>query len=883
MGGLFNRLAVQTALLATAVIAIIGAIIAVKVGEVVGRNEEARYVARIERSRDQLQEQITTFENLTETGAVVLANMPEIRNALAKRDVVAALQTATDYSATTGTPFRGTPGMQIYDAQGNLLVRAHAPLNNRQPAVPAEVTRVLRNAQPLSGIRNDELLGLVLTGIAPVRSPSGALVGAVEVMSTIDPGFTKDRAANLGAEVAILDASGKVIASSGPNLQMRIQDLPAALAQQQTDGVATVTIDQRHYLAGFVPLVSQANVTAGHLYVVIDKSQVSVAIAEARREIFRSLAIGLQLVLLAVWGGSIIAVRPIQLLVEAARRIQANDLESAIPVSGPAEIRDLGEALDDMRLAIREGREAILVANRDLATQFNASTATLTEITRDLTVVQAVLAHLSGERSGGLMSAVAELAGLDWADGALIAVATESGDLSVAAAANLATGAAEVTLEVTRQRLRGDLTHELEVADTAATRDTIRLAARGIGGVFILPMLTPDGPVGAVGITSTGPLVLNERRRDLLRSIAREVATTLERIELEDEVAENRRIAEAVLREMSDGVLVIDRDGVCRISNPAAGRLIGRPLANLVGQPWDTLLPLEPEELEVLRRRAYAPNDQPTAPVLLALRDRQIAVTSGPFPDPDPARSGMLVLLRDLSAEAEAERIKQDFVSMIGHELRTPLTLIRTTTDLLSEGDAGTLNSTQERIVEVLRNNSDRLLTLITELLDMSALDSGRMQINPALVELDDIVQGVLEDVQPGALAKQHVLRVEVPASRSVWADPLRVRQILQNLISNAIKYTPTGGVIELRAWELPGGDTAISVGDNGIGIPPEEQAHLFEKFYRTTAGRRATGGTGLGLAIARSLVELHGGRIWCESDGQSGSTFTFTLPRRQV
>ncbi|RLT42563.1 MAG: PAS domain-containing protein [Chloroflexi bacterium] len=498
-------------------------------------------------------------------------------------------------------------------------------------------------------------------------------------------------------------------------------------------------------------------------------------------------------------------------------------------------------------------------------------------------MIQSVLSHLSGERSGGLTGAAEELADLAWVDGVFIAVATENGDLSVAAAANLANGTASITLDIAQQLLVGDLSRELDIADTAARAETIRLAAWGVGGVFITPMLTPEGVAGVLAVTSAIPLGLTERRRDLVRSVTREVAATLERTELQDEVEENRRIAEAVLREMSDGVLVIDQEGICRIANPSATRLLGKPRADLVGQPWGAFIALDPEVLEALRRRAYEPTGEPAAPALLALRDRQLAVTSGPFPDPDPARSGMLVLLRDLSAEAEAERVKQDFVSMVGHELRTPLTLIRTTIDLLFEGDAGALNTTQARIVEVLRNNTDRLMSLITDLLDMSALDSGRMQINPTELEVDSIVRGVMEDVQSAANAKQHSVRVGVPASLSVWADPVRARQILQNLVANAIKYTPSGGVIEVQAREVTGDFVEISVHDNGIGIPLDEQVHLFEKFYRTSAGRRTTGGTELGLAIARSFVDLHGGLIWCESDGHSGTRFAFTLPRRRV
>ena len=476
-----------------------------------------------------------------------------------------------------------------------------------------------------------------------------------------------------------------------------------------------------------------------------------------------------------------------------------------------------------MRLAIREGREAILLANRDLATQFSVSTVTLTEVTHDLTVVQSVLSHLTGERAGGLIGAAEELAALAWVHGVLMAVATESGSLSVAALANLAPSAAEITVEVANEHLEGDLSREFEVADTAGSSDTVRLAAWGVGGVFVTPMLTPQVIAGVLAITSLGSMTLTERRRELIRSVTREIAAALERTELQDEVDENRRIAEAVLREMSDGVLVIDQEGVCRISNPAATRLLGKARSDLVGQPWSAFVPLAPEAMEALRRRAYEPTGQPAAPIVLALRDRQLAVTSGPFPDPDPTRSGMLVLLRDLSAEAEAERVKQDFVSMVGHELRTPLTLIRTTIDLLFEGDAGALNSTQNRIVEVLRNNADRLMALITELLDMSALDSGRMQINPARVEVDSIVRGVIDDVRATAHAKQHSLRVDVPTALTVWADAARAQQVLQNLVGNAIKYTPIGGVIEVQAREVAGGFVELSVSDNGIGIPPED------------------------------------------------------------
>ncbi len=184
--------------------------------------------------------------------------------------------------------------------------------------------------------------------------------------------------------------------------------------------------------------------------------------------------------------------------------------------------------------------------------------------------------------------------------------------------------------------------------------------------------------------------------------------------------------------------------------------------------------------------------------------------------------------------------------------------------------------------MEVLRSNTDRLMSLINDLLDMSAIDSGRMEIRPGETDLTTIITEVIDESRPAAGAKDHQILVRAPEHLTVWADRQRIGQVAGNLISNAVKYTPPGGTIEV-AVDVEGPWARVSIHDTGIGISREDQAQLFERFYRTSAGRRITGGTGLGLAIARSLVELHGGRIWVDSDGDSGSTFSFTLPTRPI
>ena len=377
MGGLFNRLAVQTALLAIFVLAIVGLVLAVQVGGAAGRNEEEHYRDRIRRGSTQLQERTSSFANLTETGAIVLSGIPSLREAVTERDVVAALTAATGFSEIVGTPFQGTTGMHLYDASGTLLVRAHAPLNNRQQSTPPEVARVLQTGESVGGVRHDELLGLVLTGTAIVKGIDGSTAGAIEVMSTVDAAFAMDRAKALGLRVAIFDTSG-VVATSEGELQLTPDDIATAVAEQGVDGTTTVMAGTDHLLSAFAPLTSPTGQQIGHLYVGIDRSLVDASISKARLSVLRSVGIATALAALVTWAAALLAIRPIHALAEAARRIQANDLESAVSITGPAEIRGLGEALDDMRLAIREGREAMLLANRDLAAQFDVSTVNLT-------------------------------------------------------------------------------------------------------------------------------------------------------------------------------------------------------------------------------------------------------------------------------------------------------------------------------------------------------------------------------------------------------------------------------------------------------------------------------------------------------------------------
>ncbi|MFZ5822865.1 MAG: ATP-binding protein [Bacillota bacterium] len=232
--------------------------------------------------------------------------------------------------------------------------------------------------------------------------------------------------------------------------------------------------------------------------------------------------------------------------------------------------------------------------------------------------------------------------------------------------------------------------------------------------------------------------------------------------------------------------------------------------------------------------------------------------------------------LREANRELErASRHKSEFLTMVSHEFRTPLTSIITFTELLL-GDERLKPEQRENLTDVLES-SQHLLRMINDLLDLSRLEAGKVKLFKEMLAVPDLMRDVARTVHPLTEKKAIFLAVEAnPDLPLVHADELRVMQILMNLLGNAVKFTPEGGRVRVTAREA-GEMVEIAVSDTGIGIAPEEQGRIFEAFRQ--AGRQRPEGSGLGLALARSLVELHGGRIWVESRLGEGATFTFTLP----
>jgi signal transduction histidine kinase len=232
----------------------------------------------------------------------------------------------------------------------------------------------------------------------------------------------------------------------------------------------------------------------------------------------------------------------------------------------------------------------------------------------------------------------------------------------------------------------------------------------------------------------------------------------------------------------------------------------------------------------------------------------------------------------------ELDTMKSEFVSSVSHELRTPLTAIKGSVDNMLDGLTGLLNDKQVRYLARIKSNTDRLSRLINDLLDLSTLEAGKITLKPADVRLGELARDIAATLRP--VAAQRLISLEVSSPNggvTAWADRDKVTQIFMNLIGNALKFTPSHGKVTVAVERNGDAWVRVSISDTGPGIPFNEVQKIFNRFYQIgNAGKEKTKGTGLGLSISKSLVEIHGGKIWVESEIGKGSTFSFTLPAQR-
>jgi PAS domain S-box-containing protein len=345
--------------------------------------------------------------------------------------------------------------------------------------------------------------------------------------------------------------------------------------------------------------------------------------------------------------------------------------------------------------------------------------------------------------------------------------------------------------------------------------------------------------------------------------------------------------SQAILESIADGVIVNNPQGQVMLVNPAAERILDGAREKLMATDLRHLIDVFEEPgrsaaLAAIDKILSNPSlsaQSATARVMLEVGSRVINAHMAPVRTPRDEFLGVVTIFRDITKEVEADRAKSEFVSTVSHELRTPMTAIKGYTDLLFGGAVGPLNDSQKHFLSVIKNNTDRLTALINDLLDISRIESGRVRFEPAPVKLGEIVAGVVEAMAARAQQKGLTLSYEVDAGLpEVMGDHDRLYQVLTNLVGNAINYTAEGSV-HVEALNV-GTAVQINVRDTGIGIKKEDIGRIFDRFFRSDDSFvQESSGTGLGLPIVKMFVEMHGGRVWVDTELGKGSTFTFILP----
>jgi len=339
-----------------------------------------------------------------------------------------------------------------------------------------------------------------------------------------------------------------------------------------------------------------------------------------------------------------------------------------------------------------------------------------------------------------------------------------------------------------------------------------------------------------------------------------------------------RRRAEAILASTGDGLIVFDPEDIVTYLNPAAITLAGIDPEEFLGKRaflWQMLAMTAEDSFD-----PPVDGSQVREVRLEEPEHRIMDVRTDPVLDESGGYLGYVATLHDVTAERDVGQMKNEFVSTVSHELRTPLTSIKGYIDLILDGEAGEINEIQREFLSIVKQNSDRLVDLINDMLDISRIESGRIHLKIQPLEIADLIAGAVDTFQAVADQSGHRIIAKAPADLCKAAgDRDRVGQVLMNFMSNAIKYSPEGGSVTVAALD-DGEMVTVSISDQGIGIAKEDQTKLFTKFYRVDSSlTREIGGTGLGLSICKSIIELLGGHVGVESSAGKGSRFWFSLP----
>ena len=406
-----------------------------------------------------------------------------------------------------------------------------------------------------------------------------------------------------------------------------------------------------------------------------------------------------------------------------------------------------------------------------------------------------------------------------------------------------------------------------------------------------VPLVTPDRhAIGTLCVLDHRSRDLSHEQREALVALARLVLVQLElrrpraaesggHPRPEGDLREREEAFRGLARAVSEGMgITIVVDGCVVAANHAFGKLFGYESSEVIGLELTEFIAAEPREGASIRPAVSAKRPREARARRKDGTTFDVEVTTKRITYQGYSAQGIVV--RDISERKEVDRLKTEFVSVVSHELRTPLTSIRGSLGLMEGGAAGELPPKARELIGIARQNADRLIRLINDILDLEKIEAGKVQLNIAALDPAALVERTVAELR--AMAMQYKVRITPVIQRrdSVAGDHDRVIQVLTNLVSNALKFSPEDGEVTITVAESTTGFARFTVADQGPGLTEEQRSRLFGRFVQLEAAdSRKRGGTGLGLAISRSLVEQQSGRIGVDSEAGKGSSFWFELP----
>jgi len=416
-----------------------------------------------------------------------------------------------------------------------------------------------------------------------------------------------------------------------------------------------------------------------------------------------------------------------------------------------------------------------------------------------------------------------------------------------------------------------------------------RAASWGLLAGVVLPLIARKQVLGVILIFRNYQSGFSANDTALLQSFADQAAIAVHNARLYTQVIHEKRRMDALLDSAADGILILNHAHVIEHCNPAFARMMGIPRNQIRNHSHEEIIRWQKRRDGLSLEQAEAGGWPLTPNATLYVEGDMIrnggmplpvGITYAPLLSADGNLLNIVATVRDITRFREADELKSTFISVISHELKTPVALIKGYVSTLRREDASWDREIVQDSLAVIEEEADRLTELIENLLDASRLQAGALAINLADVALDVLVRRIAERF--GVQSTSHEFIVDFPDHFPIiLADEDRLAQVLNNLISNSMKYSPHGGEIRISG-QVRSEQVIVCVSDQGPGIDAGDIPHIFDRFYRSKDASRTTKGAGLGLYLARAVVEAHGGRIWVDPRPGDGARICFSLPREQ-